>query len=93
MSSNITFGIMIIAIGIYAIALNKYPGKQISHENAKKKFPQIEERKISLFDGIFCVIFGLLYMREGIILLAILFLAYYPTRLIFLKLMSKTSSK
>lgn len=34
--SNITLGLIVIAVGIYAIVFNKYPGKEISYENAKR---------------------------------------------------------
>ena len=84
-STNILFGIAIIAIGIYAIVFNKYPGKEMSFENAKDKYITANERKVTLFDGIFCIIFGLAYTSLGMLLLTILLIAYYPVRIIFLK--------
>jgi uncharacterized membrane protein len=85
MATNILFGIAIIAIGIYAIAFNKYPGKEMSFENAKMKYSTANERKVVLFDGIFCIIFGVAYILLGMIFLSILLLAYYPIRIVFLK--------
>ena len=84
-STNIILGLIVIAIGIYAIAFNKYPGKEMSHENAKKKYNTVSERKVTLFDGIFCIIYGAAYMSLSVIFLAILLLAYYPIRIICLK--------
>jgi len=88
-SSNIIFGLVIIAIGIYGIMLNKYPGKQISYESARKKYPTANARKITLFDGIFCIIFGAVYMIPGImplLFLGIFLIAYYPIKLTLLRL-------
>jgi len=84
--SNIIFGLIVIAVGIYAIVFNKYPGKEISYENAKKKYNTVNERRVTLFDGIFCILYGISYMSLGMIFLVILMLAYYPIRIIFLKL-------
>ena len=84
--ANFALGIIVIAVGIYAIVFNKYPGKEISYENARKKYITADERKITLFDGIFCILYGVAYMSLGMIFLAILLLAYYPVRIIFLKL-------
>jgi len=84
--SNIMLGLIVVAIGIYAIALNKYPGKEMSYENAKKKYNTASERKVTLFDGIFCIIYGSAYISLGMISLVILLLAYYPIRIICLKL-------
>jgi len=83
--SNIILGLIIIAVGIYAIVFNKYPGKEISYENAHKKYITANERKVTLFDGIFCIVYGVAYMFLGLIFLLILLLAYYPVRIIFLK--------
>lgn len=83
--TNIMFGLVVVAVGIYAIAFNKYPGKDISYENAKKKYSTANERKVTLFDGIFCIMYGIAYMSLGMIYLVILFLAYYPARIICLK--------
>ncbi|MBU3189534.1 hypothetical protein K9O30_10530 [Clostridium bowmanii] len=83
--TNIIFGLMVIAMGIYAIVFNKYPGKEISYENAKKKFNTVNERRVTVFDGVFCIIFGVAYASLGMIFLVILMLAYYPVRTIFLK--------
>ncbi|MBU3112505.1 hypothetical protein [Clostridium lacusfryxellense] len=83
--SNIILGIMIIAIGIYAIVFNKYPGKEMSYENAKKKYNEASERKVTLFDGIFCILYGVAYASLGVVFLAILLVAYYPIRIICLK--------
>lgn len=88
-SSNIVFGIVIILIGIYAIFTNKYPGKQISFESARKKYHTANERKITLFDSIFCIIFGAIYMIPGslpLLVLAIFLIAYYPIKLTLLRL-------
>ena len=85
-SSNVTIGIIVILIGIFAIAFNKYPGKTASFENAKKKYGSANERKIAIFDGVFCIIYGIAYMTLGLLLLTILLVAYYPTRILFLKL-------
>ena len=40
MSSNIILGIFVIAVGVYGIVFNKYPGKEISYENAKRNIKQ-----------------------------------------------------
>ncbi|MBX4258720.1 hypothetical protein KTC96_14880 [Clostridium estertheticum] len=85
-STNIMLGLAIIAIGIYAIVFNKYPGKEMSYENAIKRCNTANERKVTLFDGIFCIIYGVAYITLGMIVLAILLLAYYPVRILFLKL-------
>lgn len=85
-STNIMMGLVIIAIGIYAIVFNKYPGKERSYENAIKRCNTANERKVTLFDGIFCIIYGVAFITLGMILLAILLLAYYPVRILFLKL-------
>ena len=63
--SNIILGLIVVAIGIYAIVFNKYPGKEISYENAKKKYSTASERKVTLFDGIFCIIYGVAYAIIG----------------------------
>ena len=86
---NIVFGLVIMAIGIYGIAFSKYPGKQISYDSARKKYNSANERKITLFDGVFCIIFGVVYMIPGLfplIFLALFLMAYYPIKMIFLKL-------
>lgn len=85
-SSNSILGLLIIAFGIYAIRFNKYPGKEISYENAKRKYATANERRVVLFDGIFCITYGAAYMVSGIIFLTILLIAYYPVRILFLKL-------
>ncbi|WP_291633983.1 hypothetical protein [Clostridium sp.] len=85
-SSDTILGMMVIAVGVYAIVFNKYPGKEISYENAKKKYNTVNERRVALFDGIFCIIYGITYASLGMIFLLILMLAYYPIRIIFLKL-------
>ena len=86
--SDIVFGLVIIAIGIYGIAFGKYPGKQISYDSARKKYNTANERRITLFDGVFCIIFGVVYTIPGIFSLyslAILLIAYYPIKVTFLK--------
>ena len=83
--TNIMFGLVVVAVGIYAIVCNKYPGKDISYENAKKKYSTANERKVTLFDGIFCIMYGIAYMSLGMIFLVVLLLAYYPARIICLK--------
>lgn len=83
--TNIILGLMVVALGIYAIIFNKYPGKEISYENARKKYSTANERKITLFDGVFCITFGVAYASLGMIFLVIVMLAYYPVRTIFLK--------
>ena len=85
-STNIIFGLMICLIGIYAVSNNKYPGKQVSYESAKKKYSTVNERKLTLFDGIFCIAYGVAYMFLGIYILAIMLIAYYPVRTLLLKL-------
>ena len=87
-SSNIIFGLIISLIGFYAIVFNKYPGKQVSYESAKKKYDTVNERKLTLFDGIFCMAYGIAYMFLGIYILAIMLVAYYPVRTMLLKLKS-----
>lgn len=87
-SSNIIFGLVIIALGIYGILFRKYPGQRISYESARKKYPTANERKITLFDGVFCIIFGAIYMIPGslpLIFLAVFLIAYYPLKLTLLK--------
>ena len=83
--ANFALGIIVIAVGIYAIVFNKYPGKEMSYENAKKRCSTANERKVTLFDGVFCIIYGVAYISLGIISLAVLLLAYYPIRIVFLK--------
>jgi len=85
-STNIMLGLVIIAIGIYAIVFNKYPGKEVSYENAIKRCSTASERKVTLFDGIFCIIYGVAFITVGMIFLVILLLVYYPVRILFLKL-------
>lgn len=88
-SNNIVFGIVIVVIGIYGIVFNKYPGKQISYDSASKKYSSANGRRITVFDGIFCIIFGLVYMIPGIaalVFLAIMLIAYYPIKVMLLKL-------
>jgi len=84
-AANIIFGTIICVIGVYAIALGKYPGQLVSYENAKKKYNTVNQRKLTLFDGIFCITYGLAYAFLGIYTLAILLIAYYPVRIILLK--------
>lgn len=87
--NNIAFGLVIMAIGIYGLTFNKYPGKQISFDSARKKYSTANERRVTLFDGIFCIIFGGVYMIPEIvalIFLAIMLIAYYPIKVILLKL-------
>ncbi|HEY8909961.1 MAG TPA: hypothetical protein VIM51_06725 [Desulfosporosinus sp.] len=87
--TNIAFGLMVMAIGMYAIAFRKYPGKQMSYDSARKKYPTASERKLTWFDGIFCILFGVIYMIPGIaplVALATLLIAYYPVKVMFLKL-------
>lgn len=84
-SANIIFGVLISLIGIYAIAFNKYPGKQVSYESAKKKYDTVNERKLTVFDGGFCIAYGVAYIFLGIYILAILLIAYYPVRTMLLK--------
>ena len=87
-STNIAFGLVIMAIGIYGIVFRNYPGKQISYDSARKKYPTASERKITLFDGVFCIIFGVIYMIPGIVplvVLAIFLIAYYPIKVTLLK--------
>jgi hypothetical protein len=83
---DIIFGIAIIIVGLSAVVFNKYPGQKISYENAKKKFITANERRISLFDGIFLMLFGFAYIKLGIIYLTVLLAAYYPVRFALLKL-------
>ncbi len=85
-TSNIILGILIFIVGVSAVAFNKYPGKKMSYENAKKKFSTADERRITLFDGVFCMIFGLAYIKLGLLYLTVLLIAYYPVRFILLKL-------
>lgn len=87
-TNNIIFGIVIVAIGIYGIVFNKYPGKQISYDSARKKYSTANERRITWFDGFFCILFGVVYMIPGItplIILAIMLIAYYPIKVTLLK--------
>jgi hypothetical protein len=72
-------------MGIYAVVFNKYPGKQVSYESAKKKYNTVNERKLTLFDGFFCIAYGVAYMFLGIYILAILLISYYPVKTILLK--------
>ncbi|HBW35268.1 hypothetical protein [Desulfosporosinus sp. BICA1-9] len=86
--SNIVLGLIIMAIGMYGIAFNKYPGKQISYDAAKKNYKTANERRITLFDGIFCIIFGVVYMIPGMVVLfplALLLIGYYPIKVTLLK--------
>lgn len=85
-STNIIFGLIISLIGVYAIALNKYPGKQVSYESAKKKYNTVNERKLTIFDGGFCIAYGVAYVLLPIYILAIMLIAYYPVRTMLLKL-------
>jgi len=84
-TTNIIFGIAVSLMGIYAIVFNKYPGKQVSLENAKKKYNTVNERKLTLFDGIFCIAYGVAYAFLPLYALAIMIVAYYPVRIISLK--------
>jgi len=87
-SNNLVFGLVIMAIGIFGISFNKYPGRQMSYDSARKNYTTANARKITLFDGIFCIIFGGVYMLPGIvalIFLAIFLVAYYPIKVILLK--------
>lgn len=80
------FGIMIIIIGIYAIFTNKYPGKNESYERLKKKYGEASQKKVALFDGIFCIIFGLIYIfTKGMTALIIMFILYFPLKILFAK--------
>ena len=83
--SNTVLGLLVIAIGIYAIACNKYPGKLVSYENAKKKYDTVNERKLTIFDGSFCIVYGVAYAVLEVPFLAVLLLAYYPVRIALLK--------
>jgi hypothetical protein len=77
-----------MAIGLSGIAFNKYPGKQISYASAKKRYPTAKERRVTLFDGLFCIIFGVVYMLPGglvLFLLAGVLMGYYPIKLILLR--------
>ena len=85
-STNIIFGLIVSLMGIYAIVFNKYPGKQASYENAKKKYNTVNERKLTVFDGVFCIIYGVAYALLPLYFLAVLLIAYYPVRIISLKL-------
>ena len=85
-TTNIIFGIAVSLMGIYAIVFNKYPGKQVSLENAKKKYNTVNERRLTLFDGVFCIAYGLAYGFLPLYFLAIMIIAYYPVRIISLKL-------
>lgn len=84
-SSNITLGLLIIAVGIYAVAYNKYPGKLTSYENAKRKYSTVNERKLTIFDGGFCIVYGVAYALLQLPFLLILLLAYYPVRIVLLR--------
>ena len=84
-STNIILGLAVIAIGISAIAFNKYPGKLVSYENAKKKYRTVNERRLAIFDGGFCIIYGVAYAVLEVPFLAVLLLAYYPVRIVLLK--------
>jgi uncharacterized membrane protein len=83
--SNTFFGILVAVVGLYAIIYNKYPGKLVSYENAKKKYDTVNERKLTIFDGSFCMIYGAAYIFLEVPFLFILLVAYYPVRLILLK--------
>ena len=85
-STNILFGLVISLMGVYAIVFNKYPGKQVSYESAKKKYTTVNEKKLTLFDGIFCIVYGVTYVLLPIYILAIMLIAYYPIRITLLKL-------
>jgi uncharacterized membrane protein len=84
-SSNIIFGLIVVAVGVYAIIYNKYPGKIVSYENAKKKYSTANERKVTIFDGGFCITYGIAYALLGVPYLIILLIAYYPARIALLK--------
>ena len=83
--TNIMLGLAVIAIGISAIAFNKYPGKLVSYENAKKKYDTVNERKLTIFDGGFCMVYGVAYAVLEVPILVVLLLAYYPVRIALLK--------
>jgi uncharacterized membrane protein len=83
--SNITLGLLVVAVGIYAIVCNKYPGKVVSYENAKKKYDTVNERRLAIFDGSFCIIYGVVYAFLETPFLVILLLAYYPVRIALLR--------
>jgi uncharacterized membrane protein len=82
---NTFFGILVVVVGVYAIIYNKYPGKLVSYENAKKKYNTVSERRLTVFDGSFCVIYGAAYIFLEVPFLFILLVAYYPIRLLLLK--------
>ena len=84
-SYNIIFGIFIAIIGIYAIVLNKYPGKDASYENAAKKYSTVNARKLTIFDGSFCIVFGIAYTFLGTIFLVVLLIGYFPLKTLLLK--------
>jgi len=84
-TTNTFFGILVMVVGLYAIIYNKYPGKLTSYENAKKKYDTVNERKLTVFDGSFCVIYGAAYIFLEVPFLFILLIAYYPVRILLLK--------
>jgi uncharacterized membrane protein HdeD (DUF308 family) len=87
-------GIVIIIIGIYAIFTNKYPGKNESYERLKKKYGEVSQKRVALFDGIFCIIFGLIYIfTEGMTILIIMFVLYFPLKILFAKFKFLTDIK
>jgi len=83
--SNITLGLLVVVIGIYAIVCNKYPGKEVSYENAKKKYDSVNERRLTVFDGSFCIVYGVAYALLEMPVLVVLLLAYYPVRIALLR--------
>jgi len=85
-TTNRIFGILIIVLGIYAIFTNKYPGKNESYERLKKKYGEVSQKKVAVFDGIFCIIFGLIFLlTKGMTALIIIFFLYFPIRIVFAK--------
>jgi len=88
-STNIIFGLVVVAIGLSALFFRRYPGQQMSYESASKKYITANERKISIYDGIYCLIFGVIYMVPGslpLVFLALFLIAYYPLKMTLLKL-------
>jgi len=80
-------GIVIIVLGIYAIFTDKYPGKNESYESLKKKYKEANQKKVALFDGIFCILFGLIYLfTKGMTFLIIMLILYIPLKMLFAKL-------
>ncbi|MBC8061158.1 MAG: hypothetical protein H7Y18_10875 [Clostridiaceae bacterium] len=84
-SADIIFGLIVAIIGIYALVYNKYPGKNVSYENAKKKYNTVNERKLTVFDGSFYISYGLAYGFLGMYVSGIILIAYYPVRTTLLK--------